>query len=209
MEEQKRQQRILRTLAQTYHGAQTALTYDSVFQLLVAVMLAAQSNDNQVNRITDDLFRVFPDAAAFAALTPEQLEPHIASCGLYRNKAKNIVAASRILVEQYGGEVPADRELLTRLPGVGRKTANVVLAVGFGIPALAVDTHVFRVANRLGLAQAKTPEQTEEQLCALIPREQWADAHHWLIWHGRKICDARRPQCGVCPCRADCPAAQD
>ena len=196
---------ILEILEKTYAGRESALTFSSVFQLLIAVMLAAQTNDNQVNKITATLFSEHPGPADFANLTPEHLMPKISSCGLYRNKAKNIVATSRIIMEQYAGQVPADREALTSLPGVGRKTANVVLAVGFGIPALAVDTHVFRVSNRLGLVNAKTPEQTEEQLCALIPKEKWAAAHHWLIWHGREICTAKNPACAKCPCQNYCP----
>lgn len=206
---QKRQEQILTILADTYAGAATALHSGSVFQLLVAVILSAQTTDNQVNRITDKLFQTFPDAAAFAKLTPEELEPYISSCGLYKNKAKNIIATARVLVEEYGGEVPADKDQLVKLPGVGGKTANVVLSVGFGIPALAVDTHVFRVAHRLGLADGKTPEAVEQQLCALIPRELWSDAHHWLIWHGRKVCAAQKPHCGACSLAELCPSKVD
>jgi len=205
----KTAQNILAELENTYKGIGPALKYGSVFQLLVAVMLSAQTNDNQVNRITEVLFPKYPDAAAFAALKPEELEPMISSCGLYKNKAKNIVAASRIIMEEHKGEVPADKEKLTALPGVGGKTANVVLAVGFGIPALAVDTHVFRVANRMGLADAKTPQQTEAALTALIPKEKWAEAHHWLIWHGRKVCSARKPDCPGCPVKKYCPSYEE
>ncbi len=201
------QKKILHILEQTYGGSQSALHFGDPFQLLVAVILSAQTNDNQVNKITGPLFAEFPDAAALAALEPEELEPRIATCGLYKNKAKNIVATSRILCREYGGRVPREKEALMALPGVGRKTANVVQAVGFGIPALAVDTHVQRVSNRLGLARSITPEQTETQLCALIPEEKWADAHHWLIWHGRKVCTAQRPKCGQCPLLTLCPAA--
>ena len=208
MVDRKTADKILEILEESYGGIGPALRFGSVFQLLVAVMLSAQTNDNQVNRITDKLFPLYPDAAAFAALTPEELEPMISSCGLYKNKAKNIVATSRIIAENYGGEVPKDKDALVALPGVGGKTANVVLAVGFGIPALAVDTHVFRVSNRMGLAEAKNPQQTEKALTALIPKEKWADAHHWLIWHGRKCCTARKPACADCPCRAYCPSAE-
>ncbi len=206
--DRQKQRQILAILEQTYKNSGTALHSESVFQLLVAVILSAQCNDNQVNRVTGPLFAQYADAAAFAALEPAQLEPYISSCGLYKNKAKNIVGAARIIHDQYHDEVPADRQKLMALPGVGRKTANVILSVGFGLPALAVDTHVQRVANRLGLAQGKTPEQTEEQLCALIPREQWGDAHHWLIWHGRKICAAQKPKCGQCPAASLCPSAK-
>ncbi len=197
---------ILAILEQTYRGSASQLRFHSVFQLLIAVMLSAQTNDNQVNRVTEQLFRDYPDAAAFVKLTPEALEPRIASLGLYRNKAKNAVAAARILAEEYGGQVPQDKQALTSLPGVGNKTANVVLAVGFGIPALAVDTHVFRVSRRLGLSDGKTPEQVEAQLCALIPQEKWPEAHHWLIWHGRRICQARKPDCPACPLQEFCPS---
>ena len=204
-----RQAAVLAELENLYKNSESALEFGSVFQLLIAVMLSAQTNDNQVNRITRDLFPRFPDAAAFAALTPEELEPHISSCGLYRNKAKNIVATARILCENYGGEVPADKQQLVALPGVGGKTANVVLAVGFCIPALAVDTHVQRVSVKLGLASGKTPEQVEAQLCALIPKEKWAEAHHWLIWHGRRVCDAKRPNCKACTLAAHCPGKKE
>jgi endonuclease-3 len=190
---------ILDILQATYAGSESALHFESVFQLLVAVILSAQTNDNQVNKITGQLFSLYGDAAAFAGLKSEELEPYINSCGLYKNKAKNIIAAAQIIMEKYDGQVPADKEALKALPGVGNKTANVILSVGFGIPALAVDTHVFRVSNRLGLAKAKTPEDTEKQLCAIIPREQWGEAHHWLIWHGRKICSAQKPKCNICP----------
>ncbi len=204
----QKQQQILKILEDTYRGSGTALQFGSLFQLLVAVMLSAQTNDNQVNAITGQLFARYPMAADFASLTAADLEPLISSCGLYKNKAKNIIASAKMICECYSGEVPCNKEALIKLPGVGAKTANVVLSVGFGIPALAVDTHVFRVANRLGLAEAKTPEQTETQLCALIPREQWGDAHHWLIWHGRKICKAKHPQCSECPLNNVCPSNQ-
>lgn len=201
------QAQILHLLEETYADIGSALRFGSVWQLLAAVMLSAQTNDNQVNRITERLFREYPDAEALAALTPAQLEPLIASCGLYKTKARNLIATAAIISRDYGGQVPADKQALVNLPGVGGKTANVVLAVGFGIPALAVDTHVFRVANRLGLAAGKTPEQVEQQLCALIPREKWASAHHWLIWHGRRLCAARSPLCGQCPLASLCPSA--
>lgn len=204
----RKQQQILNILADTYQGSGTALKFGSLFQLLVAVMLSAQTNDNQVNAITGQLFARYATAADFASLTSAELEPLISSCGLYKNKARNIIAAAKMVCERYGGEVPADKDALIKLPGVGTKTANVVLSVGFGIPALAVDTHVFRVANRLGLADAKTPEQTETQLCALIPKQQWGDAHHWLIWHGRKVCKAQQPQCCECPLKDLCPSAR-
>lgn len=208
MTEQARRRAVLSILEQTYQGIGSALRYGSVFQLLVAVMLSAQTNDNQVNKITGSLFERFGDAAAFAALTPEQLIPHISSCGLYKTKAANIVATARLICERYGGQVPQDKDKLTALPGVGGKTANVVLAQGFGIPALAVDTHVFRVARRLGLAQGTTPAAVEQELCAQIAREKWGEAHHWLIWQGRRICQAQNPRCNECPLQSVCEAAR-
>lgn len=197
---------MLAILEQVYAGASSALHFDSVWQLAVAVILSAQTNDNQVNKITGPLFAQYPDAAAFARLSPKQLEPLIATCGLYRSKAKNIIATAQVVVEKYGGNLPAERELLLELPGIGRKSANVILSVGFGIPALAVDTHVQRVANRTGMAKGKTPAQTEAALCAWIPKEQWSAAHHWLIWHGRQVCTARKPHCAACPVADLCPA---
>lgn len=205
MDEQQRKTEVLRVLEQTYKGSKSALKSENPFQLLVAVMLSAQTNDNQVNKVTGPLFADFATPADFASLTAEQLEPYINTCGIYKNKAKNIIATAKMLVEQYDGKVPAEKEQLIKLPGVGGKTANVVLSVGFGIPALAVDTHVFRVANRLHLATAKNTEQTEQQLCELIPREKWGEAHHWLIWHGRKICSAQKPKCNICPLMELCP----
>ena len=204
----KQKQEIVSLLEQEYGGTGPALRFGSVWQLLVAVVLSAQTNDNQVNRITETLFRDYPDARSLCALTPEQLEPMIATCGLYKNKARNIIAAAHIVEERYGGRVPDTKEELTALPGVGNKSANVILAVGYGIPALAVDTHVHRVSNRMGLASSKTPDQTEAQLTALIPREKWAEAHHWLIWHGRRCCDARKPHCTACPVAGLCPSAE-
>lgn len=195
---------VLKILEAEYGHTTTALKYKSDFQLLVATMLSAQSTDNQVNKITENLFRECPDAQAFAALSLEDLEEKIKQVGLYRSKAKNILAASKMILNHFGGKVPQTLEELTRLPGVGRKTANVVLSTAFGIPAIAVDTHVFRVANRIGLAEANNELNTELQLQKNIPREKWARAHHWLIWHGRKICKAQNPRCEICPLREYC-----
>ncbi len=205
----EQQQKIVAILGEVYADTKAALRFDSVFQLLVAVILSAQTNDNQVNRITDSLFALYPDAAALAQVDQEELEGLIRTCGLYKNKAKNILAASRMLVEEFGGEVPDSREELMKLPGVGRKTANVVLSVGFGQPALAVDTHVFRVSRRMGLSDGNTPDQVERDLCQVIPREQWAAAHHWLIWHGRRVCAAQKPKCGSCPVGEFCPSKEN
>lgn len=190
---------VLQVLQKEYGDTGTALKFQTPFQLLVSTMLAAQSTDKQVNKITRELYRKYPDARAFARLTPEELEQEIRSIGLYRNKARNIIAMSRMLLEKFGGEVPQTREELMQLPGVGRKTANVVLSVGFNQDAIAVDTHVFRVANRIGLAQAPNVQQTEEQLMRNIPRHLWSAAHHWLIWHGRRVCRAQNPRCQACP----------
>ncbi len=194
----KNRLKVLQELEAHYGATTTALKYNSEFQLLVATIMSAQSTDDQVNKITDELFKEHPDAGSIASLSVEELENKIKRVGLYRNKAKNILAAAKILLEKYDGKVPQTREELMQLPGVGRKTANVVMSVAFGIPAIAVDTHVFRVANRIGLADARTPEETEQQLMKAIPREKWAAAHHWLIWHGRKICKAQKPRCEVC-----------
>lgn len=199
------QQEILARLKEIYKNIGTALRFHNPYELLVATMLSAQSTDKQVNKVTIGLFKKYPDAAAIAALTPEELAEEIKSIGLYKNKSKNIVATSKILVEQYQGQVPADLDRLVELPGVGRKTANVVLSNAFDIPALAVDTHVFRVANRLGLTDSKDVLTSEHQLMALIPREDWSKAHHWLIWHGRLFCKARTPNCGQCKLVDICP----
>ena len=184
----------LRLLAEAYPDAKPALEYRSPFELLVSTMLAAQCTDRQVNKCTRVLYAKYNTPEQFAALTEEELKPYIHSCGFFNTKGKNIIAMSKILTAQYGGQVPADRDVLTTLPGVGRKTANVVVSNAFGIPAIAVDTHVFRVTNRIGLADAKNVEKTEEQLMEHIPREDWSAAHHWLIYHGRQVCDAKKPR---------------
>jgi endonuclease-3 len=196
--------RILATLAEMYPRVGTALRFRNPFELLVATILSAQCTDKTVNAVTPALFAAYPDARSLAAADPRDVESLISRCGLYRTKARNLVAAARLLVERHGGEVPARMEDLLALPGVGRKTANVVLAAGFGLPGLAVDTHVFRVANRLGLARARTPEQAEMQLRRRIPRQQWAETHHRLIWHGRLVCHARSPDCAACPLQPYC-----
>lgn len=198
--------RALELLAKTYPNAKPALHFRNPFELLIATMLSAQCTDVQVNKCTDVLFPIYGTPEAFAELDEATLEPYIKSCGFFRTKGRNILATSRILVTQYGGQVPQELEALTKLPGVGRKTANVVLSNAFGIPAIAVDTHVFRVSNRIGLAEAKDVEHTEEQLMAHIPREDWSAAHHWLIYHGRQVCTAQRPKCGNCPLAEVCDA---
>lgn len=201
-------QKILKILSATYQGSGSALQFDSVFQLLVAVMLSAQTNDNQVNKITDKLFIDHGTPQAIAIMNEHELESYIRTCGLYKNKTKNIINTARLILEDYHGNVPDTREELMKLPGVGRKTANVVLSVGFGVPAFAVDTHVYRVAHRLGLSDATTPLLVEEDLCNIIPKDDWGNAHHWLIWHGRKICTAIKPKCASCPMKELCPSRQ-
>lgn len=201
-------QEILDRLARTYPDARCALEHENPFQLLIATILSAQCTDKRVNMITARLFPRYPGPADFVALTQEELEAEIRDCGLFREKARNIRETCRLLLERYGGEVPDRMEDLIQLPGVGRKTANVVLANAFGVPAIAVDTHVFRVANRLGLAEATTPLETEKQLMARIPRELWSQAHHWLIHHGRNLCHARSPRCAECPLLELCPTGR-
>ena len=194
---------ILRLLKETYPDAGPELNFTNPYETLVATMLSAQCTDKQVNKVTPAVFRDFPDARAMAAIDADTLHPYVKSCG-FKTKAQNIVAACRILCEKHGGEVPGSMEALTALPGVGRKTANVVLANAFKVPAIAVDTHVFRVSNRLGLAEADNVEETERQLRRAIPKKDWCDAHHWLIWHGRRVCSARNPKCDSCPLASQC-----
>ncbi|MEL7564989.1 MAG: endonuclease III [Dehalobacterium sp.] len=202
------QYKILKILEDTYKGYKTALQFSTPFELMIATILSAQTNDNQVNKITNSLFKKYNTPEHFSNLIPEELEQEIKTCGLYKNKAKNIIAASKYILDHYGGRVPNNREELMLLPGVGRKTANVILSNAFGIPALAVDTHVFRVSGRLGLSSGSNPDETEKQLMALIPEEKWGEAHHWLIWHGRKICSARNPNCKNCPVNQLCPSTK-
>ena len=191
-------------LAAANPAPHTELTFLNPFTLLVAVVLSAQATDVGVNRATKALFAAAPTPEAMLALGEEAVREHIRTIGLYRNKAKNVVALSRLLVERHGGEVPRDRAALEALPGVGRKTANVVLNEAFGEPTIAVDTHVFRVANRTGLAPGRTPEAVETALEAVVPERFKCGAHHWLILHGRYVCVARRPLCPECPVRDLC-----
>jgi len=184
----------------------TELDYASPFTLVVAVALSAQATDVAVNKATARLFAVADTPQEMLALGEEGLKPFISSIGLYNTKAKNVIALSRILVEQYGGEVPLERAKLQALPGVGRKTASVVLNELRIEPAIAVDTHVFRVSRRLGLADGKTPDQVEAQLMAVVPEPYLTRAHHWLILHGRYVCVARRPKCEDCPVADLCPS---
>jgi endonuclease-3 len=182
----------------------TELEYTSVFELLAAVLLSAQATDVGVNKATRKLFPVAGTPQKILDLSLEGLEGYIKTIGLYRSKAKHLMQTCRILVEQHGGQVPGTREALEALPGVGRKTANVVLNVAFGQPTMAVDTHIFRLGNRTGLAPGKTPLEVEQKLLKRIPAQYMVDAHHWLILHGRYVCQARKPQCPQCAVAAYC-----
>lgn len=197
-------QRILDTLAKDFPNAKSELNFHSPFQLLVAVILSAQCTDKRVNLVTPRLFEVAPDAKTLAQLPQEQIEEIIHSCGFYHSKATYLKQMSQDIVNRFGGEVPNNIDDLRTLAGVGRKTANVVYAVGFGGQAIAVDTHVFRVSNRLGIANAKNVLDTEKQLMQAIPREQWADSHHYLLLHGRYVCKAQNPQCQRCSVKDFC-----
>ncbi len=189
---------ILQQLESLYPDAAPALRFRSPYELLVAVILSAQCTDERVNKVTAELFREHDTPEKMLRLSQEALEKYIYSCGFYHNKAAHILSASRDILEKFGGEVPSTLEELRTLAGVGRKTANVVYAVAFGGDAIAVDTHVFRVSNRLGLATGSTPEKVEEGLCKVIPKEKWSRAHHWLIYHGRRVCHSQRPDCAHC-----------
>ena len=189
---------ILSELERLYPDAAPALRFASPYELLVAVMLSAQCTDERVNKVTAELFRTYNTPQKMLTLSQEQLEQKIFSCGFYHNKAAHILSASRDIMQKFGGEVPSTQEELCTLAGVGRKTANVVYAFAFGGDAIAVDTHVFRVSNRLGLAAGSTPDKVEAGLCAVIPKAQWSQAHHWLIYHGRRVCHSQKPDCAHC-----------
>ncbi len=197
-------QDMLQTLEALYPNAAPALRFSSPYELLVAVILSAQCTDERVNLVTEKLFAGHSTPASMLLLSQEELEGYIYSCGFYRMKAAHILSASRDILEKFGGEVPRTLEELRTLAGVGRKTANVVYSVAFGGDAIAVDTHVFRVSNRLGIAKGKTPEEVEEKLMRAIPQNMWSHAHHLLIWHGRKICHSQRPDCANCPLQEGC-----
>lgn len=197
-------QKILDTLAKDFPNAKSELNFHSPFQLLVAVILSAQCTDKRVNLVTPRLFELAPDAKTLAQLPQEQIEEIIHSCGFYHSKATYLKQMSQDIVNRFGGEVPNNIDDLRTLAGVGRKTANVVYAVGFGGQAIAVDTHVFRVSNRLGIANAKNVLDTEKQLMQAIPRDQWADSHHYLLLHGRYVCKAQNPQCQRCSVKDFC-----
>ena len=196
--------KILEKLEQMYPEAKAELVFSNPYEMLVATILSAQCTDRQVNKVTPAVFSRYPDPVSMASADVNDLYPMVKSCG-FSTKASNIISACRIIRDIYGGEVPHTMEELTKLPGVGRKTANVVLSNAFGIPAFAVDTHVFRVCNRLGLCKADNVAETEKQMTRIIPKEKWGQAHHWLIWHGRRLCKARNPLCRDCELKDLCP----
>jgi endonuclease-3 len=197
--------RLLDLLEQAHPEARCALSSESPFELAAATILSAQCTDERVNQVTPQLFARYPDAAALAAAAPLELEAIIRSTGFFRAKTRSLIGFAKGLVQRHGGELPRTMAELVPLPGIGRKTANVVLGHAFGVnEGIAVDTHVLRVTNRLGLAKGDDPLEVEAQLMALVPRERWTRTTDLLIFHGRKICDARRPACGVCPLFADC-----
>jgi endonuclease III len=200
-----RARKILRALERTYPDAKIALNFTSPFELLVATILSAQCTDERVNVVTPGLFGRYPTARHLADADPSRLEDQIRSTGFFRAKTRSLLGMARAVLERHGGEVPRSREALTALPGVGLKTANVVIGNAFGGDALAVDTHVFRVSQRLGLARSDDPDEIHDQLVAVLPRERLTQATHLLIVHGRRTCTARKPACPMCPVRALCP----
>jgi endonuclease-3 len=198
---------LLERLGELYPEATCSLDWRTPYELLVATMLSAQCTDERVNKVTPALFERFPDAAAAAAVEPEDVEPYVRSTGFFHNKARSIVGASRLLMERHGGEVPASMEELLELPGVARKTANVVLAHAFGINAgVTVDTHVRRLSQRLGLTRQSDPRRIEPDLMKLVPQSEWENLSIRLIFHGRAVCNARKPACGDCPIGDLCPS---
>ena len=201
-------QQSLRILSELYKDARPALHYATAYELLIAVILSAQCTDERVNKVTAELFKEHNTPETMLLLSQEQLEKYIFSCGLYKSKAAHILSATKDIVERFGGQVPESFADLKSLAGVGQKTANVVSAVWFDKDAIAVDTHVFRVSNRLGLADANTPLKTEEQLKKVIPQKDWSKAHHWLIYHGRRVCHSQKPDCGNCFLKQWCPACE-
>jgi endonuclease-3 len=201
----RRARAILKRLAATYPDARCGLNFHGSFQLLVASILSAQCTDERVNMTTPALFRKYPTAAHFARAKQKALEREIHSCGFFRNKAKNIIASCKILCAEFGGQVPDDFDALLRLPGVGRKIANIIMNDAFGVPSIAVDTHVFRLSHRFHLANARNPDRTEFELREVVPKDFMASFNHLLTFHGRQICYARKPRCGACPVQKQCP----
>ena len=198
----------LKILEETYAGAIPELKFGTAFELLLAVILSAQCTDKRVNLVTAKLFPIANTPEKILKLGQSELEKIIKPCGYFHSKAKHIILTSEKLLREYGGEVPSDFDELIKLPGVGRKTANVVTSVAFKNPAIAVDTHVFRLSNRMKLAEGTTPLEVELGLQKIIPKEKWSAAHHWLIWHGRLICTSRSPKCKDCPLNKICPSSK-
>ena len=205
VERKARARKIIRLLERAYPDARIALTFSDPLELLVATILSAQCTDERVNQVTPALFKKYRTAAEWARLTPPTLEPQIRSTGFYRVKARSIIGMANALVAEHGGEVPRDRAALTALPGVGLKTANVLLGNAFDEPAIAVDTHVFRVSQRLGLAKSDDPDVIHDQLTEVLPKASWTRTTHLIQAHGRRTCVARAPRCPICPVRALCP----
>lgn len=203
----KIKEQMIQILENTYIDVKPALVFSNPFELLIAVILSAQCTDVRVNITTKRLFAKANTPASILELGLSALEDEIRDCGLYHNKAKNILVTCQKICADYGGVVPESFDELLKLPGVGRKTANVVTSIAFQRPAIAVDTHVFRVANRLKLGVGETPFAVEQALMKIIPKEKWSAAHHWLIWHGRKLCKSRAPLCGQCPLHEICPSS--
>jgi endonuclease-3 len=187
-----------------YGDAECALNFTTAYELLIATILSAQCTDVRVNMVTEKLFQQYNTPLKMVELTEVELQEKIKSCGFYKNKAKNILETSRKLLFEFNGQVPDNMEELIELPGVGRKTANVVMSNAYNVPAIAVDTHVFRVSKRIGFAKGDTVLKVEEELMKVIPKSMWSKAHHFLIWHGRKICKARKPECSICPVSQYC-----
>lgn len=206
MNKERRAQAIA-ILEDVYGQEKCGLDFQSPFELLIATMLSAQCTDVRVNKVTSELYKAYNTPEKILSLTEDQLLSKIKTCGLANTKAKNIMKTCHLLLSEYGGEVPRTMEELIALPGVGRKTANVVMSNAFGIPAIAVDTHVFRVSKRIGLAKGNNVNQVEKDLMKNIPKEKWSRAHHQLIWHGRKVCTARNPHCESCPLSVCCDTA--
>lgn len=204
MKKREKAKRILDLLEREFPGASTELEFKNPLELMVATILSAQATDKRVNAVTRDLFKKYPSAEAYASSDPEELETDVSSINFYRNKAKNIRNCCREIAERFGGEVPKTVDELVTLPGVGRKTANIVLGNAFGIPAIGVDTHVKRVSGRLGLTSHEKPDDIEKDLSEAVPRERWTKTTNLLILHGRKTCTAKKPKCGECPVSRYC-----
>ncbi len=197
-------EKILKELSEFYGDVKADLDFSNIYELTVAVVLSAQTTDKQVNSVTGELFAKYPGFSSLAGARISDVEKIIKSTGFYHSKAKNIVMLAGMVTSTFNGELPRSMESLLKLPGVGRKSANVILSMGFGIPGLAVDTHVGRIARRLGYTESDTPDKTEKDLCGIIPSEKWRDTHLLFIRHGRVICKARNPECGRCPVKGHC-----